>query len=298
MNILQLTQQVSRELGIIAPPAVVSSSDPQYQQFLAIAGRVGRDLVRKWEWQRLVQEATVTTVAFSTTGTVTQGSAVITGIPLTTGYSSNFGIAGAGIPNFAQIVSVDSATQVTMSQVATVSGTPTLTVSQNLYPLPSAWNRQIPQTEWDRTNRWPLNGPKSSQEWQNFKSGIVYAGPRARFQIVGQAININPNPPAGSVYAYSYVSGAWIVSAAGASKDTFTLDSDSPLFDDQLFICGMKLRWLQQKGLDYGYAMKDYEETLSLCKAQDKSSPKLSLSSDFNAGLLSNMNVPDGNFPS
>lgn len=298
MNILQLTRQTCQELGISAPAGVVLSSDPTYTQLLAIAQRVGRDLVREWEWQRLVKESLISVSTLATAGTLTAGSPVITGIPSTAGITTDWGVTANGLPVYAQVVSVDSPTQITLNQSATAPGTVPLTIARNQYPLPTDWARQIPQTEWDRGNRWPLNGPKSSQEWQNFKSGIVYAGPRLRFRIVGNEIQINPNPTASSTLSMEYVSSYWVLSAAGVASGTFTADSDGTVFDDQLFISGMKLRWLQQKGLDYGYAMQDYMDTLSLCKAQDKSSPKLSLASSGASVLLSNMNVTDGNFPS
>jgi len=298
MNILQITQQAYRELGLVAPAALVTSADPAVIQFLAIAGRIGRDLVKEFEWQVLVKESLITTLVTTTTGTTALNSAVITGIPSTAGFTTNYGVAGVGVLPFSQIASIDNGTQITMNQVATASGTVTLSFGQVNYPLPADWGRQIPQTEWDRTNRWPLNGPKSSQEWQNFKSGIVYAGPRLRFRIAGGSIQLNPVPSASGRLSFEYVSKGWCVSTAGVGSEFILADTDSPIFDDNLVVAAIKLRWLQSKGLDFGYAMDDYKGTLEKLKSQDKSAPKLSLSQGNGSILMSTANIQDGNFPS
>lgn len=299
MNILQITQQAIGELGsnLSIPNTLIGNNDPSTRQFLFLLARVGRDLVKDFEWERLVTEGLITTVVTNSTGTTTAGSPVITGIPSTAGLSTNYGVAGNGIPPFAQIISVDSATQVTLNMVATESGTGALNFAQVNYPLPSDWSRQIPQTEWDRTNSWPLNGPKSSQEWQNFKSGIVYAGPRLRFRIAGGAIQLNPVPSASGTLSYEYISANWLTGADGTRKADITADTDTPIFDENLIVAALKLRWLQSKGLTYDYAMDDYMRILEKMKSQDKSAPKLWLSQSYSSVLLSNQNIQDGSWP-
>ncbi len=55
-------------------------------------------------------------------GTLTNGSAVITGLTSTTGMSEGMDIEAIGIPSGTTIDSIDSGTQITMSQNATASG--------------------------------------------------------------------------------------------------------------------------------------------------------------------------------
>lgn len=298
MNLLQIVQQAYGELGLSpSPQAVMSSTDPQVLQMLALLQRHGRDLCRQYDWERLDKEYLITTVAFDLTGDVVNGSAVITNIPDTSGITPAFQVAGNGIAPFAQILSVDSPTQVTMNQVAQISGTGVaLTFAQTAYPLPSDWLKQIPQTEWDRTNRWPMLGPKSPQEWQSFKSGIVYAGPRERFRIQGNAFNVNPPPPNGLTFAFEYISNAWVYSASGSAQTQFQADTDSSIFDDSLLVAGLKLRWKQAKGFDYSFDAMEYGNLLDQIKAQDKSSPKLSLAPVQGSIYLSPANLPDGSW--
>lgn len=295
MTLLELIQQTCNELGILPPNAVVSSTDQQIKQLYALLNRHGHDLTRQFEWEKLDKEYRLTTLAFNITGTLTLGSAVVT-TASTTGITTNFGVNGSGITPFTGVLSVDSPTQFTMNMPATASGSQTLQMSQVAYPLPSDWLKQIPQTEWDRTNRWPMLGPKSPQEWQSYKSGIVYAGPRERFRIQSGAVQVSPNPPNGLIFAYEYISSAWVIDASGTYKQNYSADSDTNVFDDSLMIVGLKMRWLRAKGLDFSMELKEFNDLLSTLKAQDKSSPKLSLSPVEGNIYLSPANIPDGSW--
>jgi hypothetical protein len=295
MTLLELVQNFCLEVGINSPTQVVTSSDTQILQILALANRFGHDLSREFDWQELDKECIITTQGTTVSGITTVGSTVITGLD-TTGLTTQYGISGDNIAPFAQIVSVDSATQVTMNLAATGSGTADLVFGQVQYDLPSDWLKQIPQTEWDRSNRWPLLGPQSPQDWQSFKSGIVYAGPRLRFRILGNTLAINPPPAASLNLAFEYISNGWATSAAGVPQSKFLADTDTFVFDDSLMLSGLKLRWLQTKGFDYSYAMKEYMDYLANCKAQDRSAPVLSMAPMSGTVLLTNRNIPDGNW--
>jgi hypothetical protein len=297
MTLLELVQNMCLEVGIPSPTQVVTSQDTQINQIFALANRLGNDITRTFEWQKLDKEYILQTVSTTLTGTTTSGSKIITGISSTTGLTTNYGITGSGIAPFSQIVSIDSATQVTMNLPATASGTVSLVFGQVNYPLPSDWSKQIPQTEWDRSNRWPLLGPNSPQDWQSFKSGIVYAGPRLRFRIQGNTIAINPPPSANLNLAFEYISKSWVLAADGVTyKNKFTADTDTFVFDDSLMTIGLKLRWLQTKGFEYDYAQREFDNLLNLCMGQDKSAPKLSLAPETGSVLLTNRNIKDGNW--
>ena len=85
-TLLELVDQVSGELGLVQPTSVIGSATNQTQQILALAQRLGKDLVRDFEWQRLVQAYIwQTQTAITTTGNITANSSVITAIPSTAG---------------------------------------------------------------------------------------------------------------------------------------------------------------------------------------------------------------------
>lgn len=298
MNALEIVQQVTDELALTRPSILVGSQDPQTRQLLALLNRLGADIATQFEWEKLNKEFIVNTVASQTTGNTVNGSVSITGIPSTAGLSSRFAVSGPGIPPFAQIVSVDSATQVTINMPLQATGTAVaLSFAQVQYALPSDWQRQIPQTEWDRTNRWPLMGPQTAQDWQSFKSGIVYAGPRQRFRIMGGLLTVNPLPPNGLTFAFEYISNAWVYNLAGTAQSTIQADTDAFIYSDSLLITGLKTQWKAAKGLDASYDLSEFRNLLEAAKAQDKSAKKLSLSPYGGEVLLSTMNISDGNWP-
>lgn len=298
MTLIELVQQVCDELMIDRPSVVVNSADPQIVQLYALLNRLGNDISRQSQWQRLNNEYVLTTQAITQSATAVDGSAVLTGIPDTSALSTQWGVLGPGMAPFAQIVSVDSPTQVTLNMVATQTGTFDIQFSQVQYPLPSDWLMQIHQTEWDRTNRWPLLGPKSPQEWQSFKSGIVYAGPRERFRILQNTIAINPPPPNGLMFSFEYISTGWVISNAGVRQSKYLADTDTSIFSDSLLITGLKSLWKAAKGLDASFDLGEFRVLLETNKSQDRSAPRLSLSPYGGSVLLTGYNIPDGSWPS
>lgn len=296
MTLLELIQSVADELALNRPALVIGSTDPQTRQLLALLNRLGSDLARQYDWQELNKEHVFTTFSYTRTGTVTAGSPVVTSVN-TTGLSNRFGVMGNGIAPFAQIVTVDSTNQITMNMPATESGTFTLELPQVEYPLPSDWSKPLNDTGWDRTNRWPLLGPKTPQEWQSFKSGIVYAGPRERFRILNNSFAINPPPPNGLTFALEYISSGWVVSHnGGTNKPRYTNDAETSVFRDSLLITGLKSMWKAAKGLDASFDLSEFRAILESDKAQDRGASTLSLSPNVGSVLMTTDQIPDGNW--
>jgi Phage Tail Collar Domain. len=78
---------------------------------------------------RTTYAALFAAVTIQQSGTRTNGSAIITGLSSTTNMRAGYYIGGTGITNGTTILTVDSATQVTMSANATSSGTSTCIIS-------------------------------------------------------------------------------------------------------------------------------------------------------------------------
>ncbi|MCA3159298.1 MAG: hypothetical protein ING31_06845 [Burkholderiales bacterium] len=231
-TLLELIQQVTGELGLLpSPSVVVGNTDPQVVQLLALANRLGRDISRQYEWQKLNKEYSFTTV---------QG--------------------------------------------------------QSQYALPVDWLRQIPQTEWDRTSRWPLIGPATTQEWQIYKSAIISQGPNLRFRIANNFVEVDP-ATGGLDLSFFYVSKNWIDAGGGVYRYKYQADTDVSMFDDSLMLTGLKVQWKAAKGLDASFDVSEFRAMFDTIKAQDKSAQKLSLGSFPRNILLTEWNIQDGNFP-
>jgi hypothetical protein len=297
MNALKLVQQVCDELALFRPTALIGSQDPQIRQLMALLNRLGADITRQTEWQRLNKEYLIVTNSFTLTGTVTNGSKVITGLPTTTAITDQYTIIGTGIQPFAQVVTVNNLTEITMDMEATESGTVELQFAQNKFDLPSDWQRQVPQTEWNRTQRWELLGPKSAQEWQTFKSGIVSAGPRQRFRILQNQLCLNPSPPDNQTLSFEYISNGWVEGADGVGKVEVTADTDTFIFSDSLLITGLKSQWMVAKGLDASFSLGEFRYLLEQEKSTNKSAPVLSTGAFAGSLLLTDRNMVDGSYP-
>lgn len=298
MNLLEIIQQASGELGLTVPNAAATSTAQDVIQMVALANGLGSELVRRWEWQNCTTEYVFTTQFLTTTGNVTANSAVITNIPTTAGLNSTWYVSGNGIPAGLSIVSVDSATQVTLTQPATITGTGvTLNFSKARYSLPSDWDRQISRTDWDKSRRWELLGPTSGQEWQWLKSSYISTGPRLRYRILGNTFQVYPPPPqAGLTMGFEYITKNWAIDVSGNRKARMTVDTDSPVFPDRLMVLGTKLKWLQAKNFDTTAAQQLYDDELEIAKGADADMPMVSMTPVPGNVLIQWNNIPDSGY--
>jgi hypothetical protein len=301
-TLLELVDQVSGELGLTQPTSVIGSANNQTQQLLALCQRLGKDLVRDFEWQRLVKAYIwQTEVATSTTGTITAGSSVITAIPSTAALQVGNVITGTGQAPYAEILTIDSGTQVTLnSPVTTSTASVSMTFAKQDYPLPSGYDRMISDTNWDRTDHWRNLGTKSSQDWQFLQGGIISIGPRERYRIYNNKFRIFQALTTVYNFSFEYVSNYWVC-ATGSNEGTkaaFTLDTDTSVFPDDLMMAGLKFYFLKAKKLDYGIELGEFTRALSYNKAQDVPVPSMSLAPVGMNQLVGPWSVQDGNWPS
>jgi len=301
-TLLQLVDQMSAELGLTQPAAVIGSSNNQTVQILALAQRLGKDLVRDYEWQRLVQAYIwQTQVAVSTTGNITAGSKVITNIPTTAALQVGNVITGTGQAPYAEILTIDSGTQVTLNTpVATSTSSVSMTFAKQDYDLPDGYDRMISDTNWDRTDHWRNLGPKSSQDWQFLQGGIISIGPRERYRIYNNKFRIFQALTTVYNFAFEYVSNYWVCAAGSdqGSKSAYTADTDTSIFPDDLMLAGLKFYFLKAKKLDYSIELGEFMRALSYCKAQDQPVSAMSLAPVGMNQLVGPWSVQDGNWPS
>jgi hypothetical protein len=301
-TLLQLVDQVSAELGLTQPAAVIGSSNNQTIQLLALANRLGKDLVRDFEWQRLVQAYIwQTEVAVSTTGNITAGSKVITNIPSTAGLAVGNVITGTGQTPYAEILTIDSSTQVTLNApVATSTSSVSMTFAKQDYDLPGGYDRMISDTNWDRTDHWRNLGTKSSQDWQFLQGGIISIGPRERYRIYNNKFRIFQALTTVYNFSFEYVSNWWVCATGSdqGSKSAYTADTDTCVFPDDLMLAGLKFYFLKAKKLDYSIELGEFMRSLSYCKAQDVPVSAMSLAPVGMNQLVGPWSVQDGNWPS
>lgn len=300
-TLLELVDQVSGELGLVQPTSVIGSATNQTQQILALAQRLGKDLVRDFEWQRLVQAYIwQTQTAITTTGNITANSSVITAIPTTAGLQVGNVVTGTGQAAFAEILTIDSNTQVTLNMpVTTSTASVSLTFAKQDYDLPAGYDRMISDTNWDRTDHWRNLGTKSSQDWQFLQGGIISIGPRERYRIYNNKFRIFQALTTVYNFSFEYVSNYWVCATGSSvgSKAAYTADTDTCIFPDDLMMAGLKFYFLKAKKLDFGVELGEFTRALSYSKAQDVPVSSMSLAPVGMNQLVGPWSVQDGNWP-
>jgi hypothetical protein len=166
----------------------------------------------------------------------------------------------------------------------TVQGTPN-------YSLPTDFRRMLDQTWWNRTNRLPVGGPLSPQEWQYLKARLVGVVFNVLFRPQDGQIELYPdvNTPGGYQIAFEYETKYWVSSAATPAVlayDAPRNSDDLVWFDELLLTQGLKFKMLQAKGFDTSAAKFEYINTLEAIKGTDAWSPKLNATRGGPIGIV------------
>lgn len=297
LTLLQLVDQVCGELSLTQPAVVIGSGNNQVKQFLALIQRLGKDLVREFEWNRLVKiKQFQTTAEISRTGDLTAGSAVVTTLSTTADLSVGMIVSGPAIPSYAEIASIDSSSQITLNVAATDLGSVALLFKTQDYSLPSDFDRMIADTTWNRTNFWKARGSRTSQVWQGLQGGIVMSLWPDQYRLIGNKLRLHTAPSTSYHFAYEYVSNFWVMATGSTTptKSLFSVDTDTCVFPDDLMQAGLKYYFLKAKKLDFAIEMAEYAEILSVRKNQDVPVGKTSMAPNSTDWLM--VNTPEGNW--
>lgn len=164
--------------------------------------------------------------------------------------------------------------------------------------IPDDLDRWIANSMFDRTTRREVIGPITPQMWQAIKAqpqlNRVFLAWRERTGI----FYTSPTPTAGDTVAYEYVSANWVMAENGDLKSTFTADTDVPLLADQMFVLGIRWRFLKSKGIDYAQDFDTYVRERQVQHAIDGGNGKLNITGRTLLNIWGYPNVPLGNFPS
>jgi hypothetical protein len=303
-SLLALAQQAMPEMNLAAPQSLFASGIQDNLTIVALFNAAGAELAREFDWNELIVEYRFNLSFLIQTGTVTNNSAVITGLANTAGppqLDTTFTVTGTGIPNDTYIKSVDSATQVTLTQPLTgvVTGsTKTINFSKTKYAFPSDYDRQVNRSQWDKTKHWEMLGPESQQQWQWLKSGYISTGPRMRWTMQGSNFQVWPPTPSTEYLGLVYITKNWVATAAGAGGSLFTSDTDTCVFPDRLMVLGVKKKYFEVKGFDASYVTHDYQMHLGIAKAANLGASNLSFAPTPSQVLISIAQVPDTGYGS
>ena len=300
-TLLQLVNRAENEMGLPAAATIIANTAVDVVQQLALLNAVGNELQREFQWQAQTIEYRFTTVFKTYTGTVTSGSTSVTAMSSIVGLTSDstFSAVGAGIPQDTYVTTAAGAT-VTLSQAADSTPTPpvSITFTQTKYTVPTDFDRLVDRTDWDKSKHWEMLGPETGQQWQWLKSGYISTGPRVRFRMLGTYFQIWPPIGVADVLGFEYVAKNWVTITAGTlpSKASFTVDTDTCIYPDQLMVNGLKYWYLDAKGLGTMKAREDWQRQKSIAFANDGGSAILSMAPRLSSVLISATNIPDSGY--
>lgn len=165
------------------------------------------------------------------------------------------------------------------------------------YSLPEDWDSFEDLTGWNFTSRLPMLGPATDPQWMCLRArnlgsstiSVIYRTRDNKFEIY----NTFPDP---QDLRIDYSSRAWVQSGTDplVYRDYVAADDDIVLYDPDLMIAFLKLRWLTAKGFDTTVAVADFNEALELAINADTDAPVLrfNLSDDYPL-ISTQFNVPD-----
>ena len=173
-----------------------------------------------------------------------------------------------------------------------------LTDGSAYYDLPADWSYFTDQTQWDRTNHWPMLGPKSPQEWAWMKGGLLVTAPRVRYRVVHNQFALWPTETTGTELAMEYTSKFWVEQPelVPIPKDMITTDTDLVKFDPWLVIKFLKLKFYQLKQFDTTGVLSDFTRIFDALTGKDVGAPVLSLNPRSPTQYIGPWSVPDGNW--
>ncbi len=298
-TMLQLVQQVTAELNLAVPSAVVGNPSQDVQQVLALMNGEGYDLIKEYDWQALQVQYRFYTQAINCNATSVNGStllAVDPGVDITA-VDKQWQITGYNINQDTNVVSV-SGQDITMSQMASGSGNGAIVLAQTAYDLPFDFESITDRTQWDKTKHWEALGPEDAQQWQWLKSGYISTGPRIRWRILDNQFQVWPPMNTNEYLGWEYKSKGWVRGYDGTVKTSFTADSDTTILDDRIVVLGTKLKYWSIKGFDTTTLLQEYQRYLSVAKAADKGAPNLSFAPYPSKVLIGYANIPDTGYGS
>ena len=167
---------------------------------------------------------------------------------------------------------------------------------QSAYRLPADCLRIVNQTIWDETAQEPVCGPRSNASWAVMRSGLGANAVRTNYRLQGSSLILLPTPTAVHTLSFEYITAKYVLNAGdNAQKMDFANDADGFVFPDRLITNGLKLKYLESKGLDTSAALSDYNLALDAAKASNHSASPIRLNKPSFPFIGVN-NLPDGNW--
>jgi len=152
--------------------------------------------------------------------------------------------------------------------------------------LPTGFDRFVPETIWDRTDKTLLIGPISEVEWAGLKAFSYADSSRRKFiqrgNTASTSILMIPVPPAGNTFGFSYVNTYFCESSSGTAQSAWAADADISRLDAELVTLGAISDFLWTEGMNHEKADSDFEDLYNqLVKNDNPKSRAMSVADIF-----------------
>lgn len=172
------------------------------------------------------------------------------------------------------------------------------------YDLPDDFGYMINQTGWDQTERLPLGGPMTAQDYAylvntNLANSTVFVTFRMN---EGQFWVLPDPPPNGANINFQYISRNWVqpfgTTTPAERTDSPTAFADVVLYEPILMIKFLKLRFLESKGFDTTAAVGQFLTMFKSWTGRDASAPVLRMARSCLFPYLGYRNIPETGYGS
>jgi hypothetical protein len=155
--------------------------------------------------------------------------------------------------------------------------------------------RMLDNTMFNRTQQRRIVGPIGPQAWQRLKADSATPA-SLMWYLRGNTILFPGTPTASESVYFEYIDTRWCSNSTGATlKEAFTDDTDIPRLDDYAFVLGVRWRFLQKKGFEYGEVFREYEDWIAERLGSDRPHETLSLNPHSRIEGADTQ-IPDGNW--
>lgn len=158
-------------------------------------------------------------------------------------------------------------------------GTITLVAGDQDYAVPADFWGLAPGTTWDRTEEWEAI-VVDPQHWALLKGRDYFTTTNRHFRIFDdqfQFFETITAADAGNEIKYEYISTYKVRDVVDTPKATFTANTDTTIFSEELVTQGIVWRYKHAKGLDYQMDMAVYERMKHREASKDGSTSILDL---------------------
>jgi len=141
--------------------------------------------------------------------------------------------------------------------------------------FPDGYHRYLNEADFWRSGSdvTPMTGPVKSSDWHYIEQTPgTYPGYWRPYSTGVQVTGV----PTDESCDIEYIANTWVLDADDVTvKPEFTADSDTIIFDNNMFKVGVRWMWKQSKGLDYAEDMATFERRKEILIAADRAARPL-----------------------